>query len=286
MSIKYKSIQYVPMEFQVHHPFRYPQHSKIDFERWFRDNTRSEEITGDRHYLPIMWTAYWCTHKYGKDGDAVNKLKLFVNALDKSKKYFTICQYDDGPMVDFKGHDVIVCGMSGGRIDYPIPLLCEEHEYRFAKQKRNLLACFNGANTHPIRENLVRQFKKRMDCQVSLTKIKSIDFCALMNRSIFALCPRGYGKTSFRIQEAIQYGAIPVYISDDFVFPYNEGFEYGIVINTVLQPDIFNNTYDYLHSISQNKEMIESIQNKIHYSNGLFTYQGCKTKILNYINTH
>jgi len=35
--------------------------------------------------------------------------------------------------------------------------------------------------------------------------------------SKFALCPRGYGKTSFRIQEALQYGAIPVYISDEYL---------------------------------------------------------------------
>ena len=36
-----------------------------------------------------------------------------------------------------------------------------------------------------------------------------------MRDSLFSLCPRGYGPTSFRLYESIQLGSIPVYIAED-----------------------------------------------------------------------
>lgn len=287
MSTKTQGAQYIPIEFQLQHPFRYPAHNKIEFERWFKDNYKAQDsVISERQYLPILWTSYWCAHKYGKDQSAVNKLKLFIDSIDRSKKYYTICQYDDGPMIDLSHLDIIVCGMSGGRIDYPLPLICEEHEHRFAKQKRNILASFYGANTHVIREAIVKQFAYAPNCFASFQKIRPIDFCLNMSKSLFALCPRGYGKSSFRIQEAIEYGAIPVYVSDEFVFPYDEGFEYGIVINTKSQPEAFEKMYDYLLSISQNTEMVQMLQSKVSASRRFFTYDGCKNKILDYISKH
>ena len=50
---------------------------------------------------------------------------------------------------------------------------------------------------------------------------------------MFTLCPRGYGLNSFRIAEAIQYGSIPVYISDEFILPYAMDFEkIGVLIRS------------------------------------------------------
>lgn len=51
-----------------------------------------------------------------------------------------------------------------------------------------------------------------------LGKIAPQDFMA---RCKFALCPAGYGRWTFRLGEALKNGAIPVVLSDDYVFPYN-----------------------------------------------------------------
>ena len=64
---------------------------------------------------------------------------------------------------------------------------------------------------------MLKEFSNQNDCVVIDTSIENevnYNYVELMQRSIFALCPRGYGKTSFRICEALQLGAIPVYIHD------------------------------------------------------------------------
>jgi organic radical activating enzyme len=44
----------------------------------------------------------------------------------------------------------------------------------------------------------------------------------LMARSVFTLCPAGYGRWSFRMIEALLKGSIPVILSDDYVLPMAE----------------------------------------------------------------
>jgi hypothetical protein len=272
-SPKPKAFLHTPIEFRVKQKHLYPEDNKHEFERWFYDNTQSDEVSG-RTYLPIFWTAYWCNNGYGVKEKSRNNLQRFVDSLGRDKKYFTICQYDDGPMVDFKDLDIIVFGMSGGRIDYPIPLLCQPHGYKF-DCKRDIFASFVGGDTHPIRKELVKQFAGKKDCMVMIKKLPLKEYCNILARSVFALCPRGYGKSSFRIMEAIQYGAIPVYVSDEFVIPYKHILP-GII--TTME----NNVFDLIKSnliekITMFNEALELYKHD-------FTYEGCKQKILQEVN--
>lgn len=274
MNTKPKAFLYTPLEFRIKHPFPYPEDNKHEFERWFFDNIQSDDITG-RTYLPIFWTAYWINNNYGKKERGINAMQRYIDGLPRDKKYFTICQYDDGPIVDFKDLDIIVFGMSGGRIDYPIPLLCQPHGYKF-DCKRDIFASFIGGDTHPIRRELVKQFTGNKDCIVNFNKVKLKEYCNILARSVFALCPRGYGKSSFRIVEAIQYGAIPVYISDQFVIPYNSEFP-GLIANA--SSDACRLLYERgcVDHITQLKHKIEKV--KLYY-----TYEGCKQKIFDEVN--
>lgn len=271
---KAKAFLYTPIEFRVKQAHPYPEDNSHEFERWFYDNTAPDEITG-RTYLPIFWTGYWCNNGYGTKEKSRNNLQRFIDSLPRNKKYFTICQYDDGPMIDFKNLDIVVFGMSGGRIDYPIPLLCQPHGYKF-DCKRDIFASFVGGDTHPIRKEMVKQFTGHNDCHVSFKKLPLKDYCYLMARSVFALCPRGYGKSSFRIAEAIQYGAIPVYISNEFVLPYKEHFP-GIL--AMSEPDLYDQLKENscAHSfIALNQQILDAKKN--------YTYEGCKERILAEVN--
>lgn len=273
---KAKAFLYTPIEFRVNQAYSYPEDNKHEFERWFYDNTQPDEIKG-RTYLPIFWTAYWCNNGYGLKEKSRNNIQRFVDGLARDKKYFTICQYDDGPIVDFKDLDIIVFGMSGGRIDYPIPLLCQPHGFKF-DCKRDIFASFVGGDTHPIRKKLVEQFAGKKDCYVSMKKLPMKEYCNILARSVFALCPRGYGKSSFRIMEAIHYGAIPVYAStkNDFIIPYNYDFnKYGMLIESSNVNDLQN----ALSSISdfEIKEKQDAIKEMcLHYYN----FESCKRLIL------
>jgi FkbM family methyltransferase len=214
----------LPAEFRPRIKFPYPDDNHTIFEEWFFQQAIPKT---ERVYLPVFWTSYYVNHSYGKDKVAIKRLQDYINSLDRSKKYYTICQYDDGVLNDLSGLDIKIFGMSG-EYDYPLPLLCQPHRFTF-RQSRNLFANFIGRNTHPIRKPL---FDLKGRGYLISDKRHSLQaFCDILSRSTFTLCPRGYGATSFRIQEAIQYGSIPVYISDEFIFPHNLMFEnYGVVI--------------------------------------------------------
>ena len=48
-----------------------------------------------------------------------------------------------------------------------------------------------------------------------------------MGHSKFALCPRGFGPTSYRLYEAIQMGCVPVYIYDEPHLPFAEELDWS-----------------------------------------------------------
>lgn len=264
---KETNAMHVPKIFQPEHPIKYPKDNDIDFENWFRMNYQQKE---GRIYLPIMWTAYYCKNKYGKDQSAINSLQAWLNRLDRSKKYFTIVQYDDGILNDLSGLDIKVFSMSG-KGDYYLPLLCQDHEYS-EKHERDIFCSFIGRNTHPIRSEILKI--KRPHWFISPALLPLPGFCAILSRSIFTLCPRGYGPTSFRIKESIQYGSIPVYISDNFIEPYGIPFEkYGVLV----KPEDIWNLPAILEQVDINERQL-AIRDHQH----LFTYEGA----LNFYDYH
>lgn len=221
---------YVPEKFRPKHPFPYPPDNTCEFERWYYENYDFRE--GEREYLPIFWTAFYCRHKFGQHKPAMVDLRNFLNKLDRSKKYYTIVQYDGGLLHDVSHLDIKVFSMSGGRTDYPLPLIAQDHKaYWYFKDPRPWFVNFIGKNTHPLRQELIENFPAASDVYISSASHYMTDFCYKLRTSTFTLCPRGFGPTSFRIQEALQQGSIPVYVSDEFVTPHNIPFEYyGVII--------------------------------------------------------
>lgn len=227
MRVREKNLPvHVPSHFQPHQPSNYPTDNVTDFEHWYLLNYSPH---AGRLYLPVMWTAYYCRKKYGKDQGAIDSLQQFLRSLDRTKKYYTIVQYDDGILNDLSMLDIKVYSMSGKPMDHPLPLICQPHE-ALPPVERTIFASFVGRKTHAIREQL-DQFKDRSSWYISDRQISLPRYCEILNKSIFTLCPRGYGPTSFRIMEALQFGSIPVYISDEFIEAHNVDFDtYGIAV--------------------------------------------------------
>jgi exostosin family protein len=264
---------HVPERFSPHIKVDYPPNNTLIFEEWFSQNVETFLESTHREYLPIHWTSYYVNHSYGKDQKALSELQQFIDSLDTDKKYYTVLQYDDGILNDISKLDIKVFGSGGGRIDFPIPLITMPHPYTFDR-RRDIFCSFAGGMTHPIRTEIVRRYAGKYVIPKKTIPIE--EYCGLMARSTFALCPRGYGKSSFRICEALQFGAIPIYISDDFIIPGNNHFnEYGVTLHS----DAVRTLDRILHEIPA--EMIESLQEagKRVYSD-LFSYEGCKKLIL------
>lgn len=216
--------------FQPHINVDYPPNNEVIFEEWFK--MVYSGCKTDRELLPVLFTPFWVNNGYGQDKEARRELSDFLGTLDKSKKYFSVIQYDDGSMIDWRlfGLDVLEFNMSKTK-DIPLPLTCMPHPYKFGGEKK-YFASFVGSKTHPIRDQL-QLFRNLEGWYISFEPHEIDRYCQIISQSIFTLCPRGYGINSFRITEALQYGSIPVYISDDFINPFFIPFyEFGITLHS------------------------------------------------------
>src|SRR6476646_2140675 len=265
---------HVPEKFQPRHPFKYPPDNETEFERWYFENYDFQDT--EREYLPVMWTAYYCRHKFGQHKPAMIDLQKFLNGLDRSKKLYTIVQYDNGIQHNLSHLDIKVFSMSGGRTDYPLPLISVPHGYRLHPNgNRNTFANFIGKATHPIRDIMLKAIPCLPEYYINTAKHDLYDYCRIIANSVFTLSPRGFGPTSFRIQEALQYGSIPVYISDEWVIPHNIPFtDYGVLIDAADA----HRVHEILMSIppeeiKRKQEAIPDIYQKY------FTYEGCLERI-------
>jgi len=105
----------------------------------------------------------------------------------------------------------------------------------------------------------------------------------LMMSSTFALCPRGFGNTSFRLIEAIEYGAIPVYISDVYSFPFEDVIDWNKCCIKVPESQL-GNLHSVLINFIQNTTNLIEMQTYIHeVYNKYFTYEKCSDHILSLV---
>lgn len=263
-----------PMQFS-----RYPPDNAITFEKWYLENWKGADDR-ERLYLPIQWTALYCNNAYGSSA-ILHHIQKFIDDLDRSKKYYTIVQYDDGILNNIQHLDILVCAMAGPRIDFSLPLLCTPHKFNFQPQeiKKIYKASFIGNYTHAMRATMIQQLEGKDGYYVTTRHHNLLDYCKVIAQSKYVLCPRGYGQSSFRIQEAIDFGAIPIYISDEFIFPYNmPDFQFGITMSPDADIDAAIN---HIEQTGQDKIIRACIET----NRKLFTYAGCKQEILHHLKT-
>ena len=87
---------------------------------------------------------------------------------------------------------------------------------------------------------------------------------------MFTLCPRGYGPTSFRLYESINLQSIPVYISDEFILPFQNVVDWE-KLAIILQED-------EIHLLDKK---INSILNSRKYNEMLNYGKECNSKFFN-----
>jgi len=254
----------------------YPAENYQIFEEWFAEQDIPKT---EREYLPVFFTSFYVNNQYGQDAEANSRLHSFLQTLDKSKKYYTIIQYDDGSMIDWEslGIDMIEFNMSKNK-GVEIPLLCMPHSFKGSDilgGGRIFQYSFIGSRTHPIRDKLL-SVKHPFDTLVTDLSYDIDKFCDTLSMSTFGLCPRGYGLNSFRVVECMQYGAIPVYISDYFIEPFGIDFsEYGVKIKEEeieILPEILQ-SYSAFSIESKRKRMKELYESR-------FTYEGVFNRII------
>ena len=84
-------------KFTPHINVEYLKNNTLIFEEWFAQNYKGCKT--DRELLPFFPTSYWVNNNYGNNEQAKQEAQDYICSLDKSKKYFSICQYDDGVLI-------------------------------------------------------------------------------------------------------------------------------------------------------------------------------------------
>lgn len=175
----------------------------------------------DWHYLPVFWTRWHLNHDYGKKGREELQSEVAKLLIDPDKT-FTICQYDDGPLANL-GSTILFLASRKGKKGIDIPLLRNRHKIPLLKPRKKYLASFAGRlNNHPIRQQMAKAVKDRTDIFIRDGDSGQKFFLDQTLQSWCALCPRGYGGSSFRFYEAMQLGVVPFLIGDIDTRPFKK----------------------------------------------------------------
>jgi hypothetical protein len=268
-------IYQIPEVFKTLTNHTYPPGNNVIFEQFFRERFERDNIVLNRKYLPIQWTNFYISRNYATND--MSDLQSFLDSLSRDEKYFTVVQWDDGIKNDLKDLDIEIFA-SGGVGDYPIPLI--NQPYIKVERNRDIFASFIGviSGRHRVREKLKEILNNKNEYLIS-ESCGFPKFKETMERSIFALCPRGYGKTSFRINEALNLGAIPVYVYDEPWIPFNDSIDfndYGVLIH---ESEIEN--IDIILKNISNEKILSLQKNGKEIYEEYFTYNGCFNKIIN-----
>lgn len=233
-----------------------PHHTGDHLEEFFVKKWM--ETSGDlydmsRCLIPIHWTAVY-NHRVREglgqgtpNGVLRDELKSYLRSLDPSQKYFVVCTHDDAPAEDLPPDTLVFsAGGNSSRLDVSIPLTCGPHDGP-GDYLRTIPMSFVGSMTHPIRHAMGRSLQGKHGVFLSAAEwtpevpVDRADlFKQVTQRSIFSLCPRGYGATSYRLYEAMQLGSIPVYVSDKHLLPWSDEIDWSEFCVIVTPDDIQN----------------------------------------------
>lgn len=228
-----------------------PHHTGLHLEEYFVERFLSEKQNTKRKLIPVHWTAVY-NHRVKEglggstpNGKLRNSLQEYLNSLDPQDEYFIVCTHDDAPSEKLPPNTkVFAAGGNSSKIDVCIPLTCGPHQNINDKLKTVPIS-FVGSVTHNIRYKLLNEINQKpgvfinaINWSENIAEDKVKLFKEVTEASIFSLCPRGYGATSYRLYEAMQLGAIPVYVSDKHLLPWSDEINWQDFCVVVEEKDI------------------------------------------------
>lgn len=224
MVVDFKTLRPAPL-YPAYPPYHVgPYLEEYFYSFYLKNKNRFDKL--NITLIPIFWTNLYL------NGVSSNLIQQYIDLLPKNKKYFTVCQFDDGIQeVLPEGTVNFVAG--GNKPGIPIPLICSSLPSAYIKpQNKDIFCSFVGTvlnnNKYVCRLKLYEHFQNDSDFYFTKPREWSNivhqdqlkEFTETTQRSIFTLCPRGYGLQSFRLYEALQLNSIPVFVYDKEFLPF------------------------------------------------------------------
>jgi len=283
MVINFKNLR-VPASYPVYPPYHKGDYLEEYFYKFYKNNkSKFDEI--NRTLIPIFWTNVYIT------GKNTELLQPYLDSLPRDKKYFTVSQHDDA-VSQILPPDTISFEAGGNRNGVPIPLICSPIEKEHLNTtKKDIFCSYVGSisNNAHCRVKLYQTYSNDPDFYFSQPRYwtpsvpqdKFDEFINITKRSIFSLCPKGYGKQSFRLYEVIQLGSVPIFVYTDKWFPFKKFINWDKFCVLIHENEIHSLKNKLL---SYNKIDIKNMLaegRKIY--NEYFTMEGMSRGILKYL---
>lgn len=270
-----------------------PFKNGLYLEEYFVSKFNSDFPNTKRTYIPFPWTNFQIEHWFqSRKNEMQIQLDEWARNNQNDNGYFTIIQYDDGCLLDLPKNTIVYGCCSG---DIPIPLIYEDRNNMLMSrkidksfEKKEILCSFVGSLTHHLRNTMINALKNDSDFVFKtdphwspiVSSDKQNKFIEITCNSKFVLCPRGYGRNSFRFYEVLKLGSIPIYVWDDIEWlPYKDVMDYDTFCISINIKDLYN-LKNLLSSIDCDKynEMVSEYNERKH----LFTVDG----LYDYIVSH
>jgi len=187
--------------------------------------------------IPIYWTNCYNTGVFtSTPGQNMLSRDIIQKHLDSLPpgKYFTVSQHDDA-VAEKLPVGTLSFEAGGNRSGIPIPLICSRLDYNLCTEvKKDIFCSFVGSITHNIRNILYANYGhdkhfyfSPQHWNVNVQQSRFNEFIDVTKRSLFSLCPRGYGAQSFRLYEVLQLNSIPVFIYDKEWLPFKNEIDWN-----------------------------------------------------------
>lgn len=189
-------------------------------------------------YYPVVpLFAQWTDNHVGDDRTFTHMNKdLFRLAgtdgspLRRNVLYMAVSQHDRGDIacgLKCDEYAQVITVAAGGWGNVAVPLIKDAHDHTRAvlgdgwqARQRSYVMSFVGT-PHFGRDEMISAFKQSMptgEPPFFFNQEGFHDWLTGLNNTIFALAPRGYGRSSFRQSEILQTGSVPVVLSDDYLW--------------------------------------------------------------------
>ena len=192
-------------------------------DMWIKQFCCSRHVSEFGGLVPLFIQWNDLSKKRGDQGYANLTMEL-LSKLRKDVIYVTVSQNDDGihpsARYGFRAQDTynVLVLSAGGFGHIPLPLLIREQLWVARNKSAQYLITFAGSirRLSYVRKGMSRALKDRnLNCSFPRKVYQGANWAQAMRDSMLNLAPRGFGRTSFRLYEAIQMGLIPIYLWDD-----------------------------------------------------------------------
>ena len=140
----------------------------------------------------------------------------------------------------------------------------EPKEYNYA-----LIATIN----HPCRESLLNSFTGKQYFLHDVN-LKGKEYYKTISKSVYNLCPRGHGLSSWRFFESFHLNTIPVLFTDKIVLPFTDVISYDDISVQFKEEDAGN--YNLICGVLHNKDTKKMLKD-IEQVREMFTLGGVQT---------